>query len=111
MSFFAATACSGRAPPAGSDVVVGRMPVTSQCVNVPFGASGSSTSTAMLLVPFGTPDHESGGEISLPSHVYFWGMAPFSENAVDVTLSDIFVLRWVERLVVCRASASALVGS
>ena len=39
--------------------------------------------SAKLRVPFGAPDHSSGGEVSAPSHVYLDGMAAFGANAVD----------------------------
>ncbi|MDB4953683.1 MAG: hypothetical protein JWO36_1252 [Myxococcales bacterium] len=61
----------------------------------------------MLLVPFGTFDQDSGGEVSLPSHVYSTGMVWFAANAFDVTFNDMFVVRWVEGF---SASASALVS-
>src|SRR5260221_12624429 len=63
------------------------MSVTSQCVYVPFGGSGSSTRTAMLLVPAGTFDHASGGDTSGPSQVNSLGIAAPSGNAYDTTSS------------------------
>src|SRR5262249_35458664 len=44
--------------------------------DTPEGASGSSTTRARLLVPFGTPDHVNRGEISAPSQVYCEGISP-----------------------------------
>src|ERR1041385_1201347 len=79
---------SGGDTPLSRDEVVVGISVTSQCVKVPFGASGSSTRIAMLLAVRGTPDQDSGGEVSLPSHVYSAGIAPFALNADDVTVSD-----------------------
>src|SRR5262245_56393295 len=56
------------------------------------GASGSSTLSAKLLVPSGTPDHESGGEASCPSQVCRAGISSpwaklddVSENATAVS--------------------------
>ena len=48
---------------------------------MPEGASGSSAIRARLVVPGGTLVHLSGGEMFLPSHVYFTGMGPPSEKA------------------------------
>src|ERR1051325_10000670 len=96
----------GDAPLSRDEVVVG-ISVTSQCVKVPFGASGSSTRIAMLLAVRGTPDQDSGGDVSLPSHVYSAGIAPFALNADDVTVSDEALA--AEDL--AGASASALAGT
>src|SRR5438105_15320032 len=63
------------------------MLVTIQCVNVPFGASGSSTRIAMLFALAGTFDHASGGDFSAPSQVYSLGIASFALNALEVTVS------------------------
>src|SRR6516165_8631938 len=52
------------------------MSKAAQWRNVPEGASGSSTTSTRLLVPFGIPDHVSGGEISVPSQVYCDGISP-----------------------------------
>ena len=60
MSFFAAVAPCGSELPEESEVSLGGMSVTIQCVNVPLGASGSSTRIAMLLVLAGTFDHDDG---------------------------------------------------
>ena len=42
----------------------------------PKGASGSSTTRTRLWVPCGTPDHDNGGEMSVPSQVYSAGISP-----------------------------------
>src|SRR5215475_13401285 len=65
-------------------VIVGGRSVTIQCVQVPRGASGSSTIRARLSAPPGTPLHRSGGDRSSPSLAYLSGIAPPSENAGDV---------------------------
>src|SRR5438067_13254585 len=54
---------------------------TSQCVNVPFGASGSVTSNAMLCAFSGTFAKLSGGVTLAPLQVYFCGIVPPSANA------------------------------
>src|SRR5581483_5624301 len=41
-----------------------------------------------LFVPDGAPIHSRGGEVSPPSQVYFFGIAPIAENAGEVTLND-----------------------
>src|SRR5260370_127743 len=69
------------------------MLVTIQWVNVPLGASGSSTRIAMLLVPVGTFDHDSGGVFSPRSQVYSLGIAAPLSNALDVTLICAMVAR------------------
>ena len=58
---------------------------TTQCVKVPDGASGSSTTSASAAASAGTPVHDSGGETSAPSHVYRSGIGWLSANAVLVT--------------------------
>src|SRR5437773_2179849 len=63
-----------------------------QCTHVIFGArgsgaSGSSTMSAKVFVPCGAADQLSGGEISAPSQVYCFGMAPLLANAGDVRTS------------------------
>src|SRR5512133_609366 len=40
------------------------------------GASGSSTISARLLAPLGTPDQASGGDVLAPSQVCRTGIAP-----------------------------------
>src|SRR5690242_3884094 len=77
----------GSEPLSEIDDSCGGMFVTSQCVYTPFGASGSSTRIAMLCVFAGTFDHDSGGVLPSPSHVKSAGIAPFSANAGDVTVS------------------------
>src|SRR4029453_9005993 len=49
---------------------------TSQCVNLPDGASGSSTIKAKLLVFFGASSQASGGEAFRPSRESVSGMTP-----------------------------------
>src|SRR5262249_8146253 len=79
----------GGGAPGGSELVAGAMPVTSQCVNVPCGASGSSTRIAMLRVAAGMPAHASGGDLPGPAQVNSTGIAPPFSNAVDVTRSEL----------------------
>jgi hypothetical protein len=43
------------------------------------------------LVPAGTPDQDSGGEMSLPSQVWMGGMGPFGSNALEVRVRGIVV--------------------
>src|SRR5258706_393458 len=54
---------------------------TSQCANVPLGASGSVTSSARLAAVCGTLLKSSGGDTAVPLQVYFCGMAPPLANA------------------------------
>src|ERR1051325_3142575 len=54
---------------------------TSQCVNEPPGASGSSTVIASDFVPGGIAEIVSGGLTFAPSQVYFDGIAPLFGNA------------------------------
>src|SRR5579863_1679247 len=62
-----------------------------QCVQVPFGASGSSHIKTKLFVPTGAPLHESSGEISSPSPVNCLGiMAPLPKDD-DVIVNDMFL--------------------
>src|SRR3974390_2096428 len=51
----------------------GGNPITTQCTNGPFGASGSSTTTATDLVSVGTALHEIVGAVPGPSHVWARG--------------------------------------
>ena len=53
----------------------------SQCVNVPTGASGSSTINASARVSAGGSVHASAGETSSPSHVWRRGISPPRANA------------------------------
>jgi hypothetical protein len=62
------------------------MSYVSQCVNVPFGASGSSMMTAKLRAPAGASAIVSGGAWSLPSHVNCLGITAPSANAELVNL-------------------------
>jgi hypothetical protein len=48
------------------------------------GASGSSTISTRLFAPAGTPLQASGGDTSLPSHVYCFGIDALWVNALDV---------------------------
>jgi hypothetical protein len=60
-------------------MVPGRLKST-QCTQVPTGASGSSQISAYAFVPSGTSVHSRGGETSMPSQVYLLGMnAPSSK--------------------------------
>ena len=87
MSFFWAIAPSTGVALLSSEVTDAGMSVTSQCVNVPFVASGSSTSSATLFVLAGTADHRIGGDTFAPSQVYSVGIAWVFVNADDVTSS------------------------
>jgi hypothetical protein len=53
------------------------------------GASGSSTISARLFVPAGTPVHAREGETSFPSQVCNFGIGPFAANAVDAITNPI----------------------
>ena len=69
------------AMPSGNDVVSGGRSYSTQCTQVIFGAagsgaSGSSTISARLCAPAGTPSIASGGETSSPSQVCLRGMLP-----------------------------------
>src|SRR5438309_8147377 len=68
-------------PWANSRVVAGKFQTT-QWINVPEGASGSSMIRAKLLVPGGGSVQESGGEVSAPSQVNSLGISPPFLNAV-----------------------------
>jgi hypothetical protein len=57
------------------------MPHASQCVKVPTGASGSSTTSASERASEGAPDQESAGERSWPSQVCLRGIRSPSANA------------------------------
>src|SRR5215468_385239 len=59
---------------------------TSQCVNNPPGASGSSAIKTRLFASEGTPLICKGGLVSDPSHVNFDGMLPPSRKAELVIL-------------------------
>ena len=54
---------------------------TTQCTQVPCGASGSSQINAKVFVPAGLSDHSRGGEISRLSQVYLAGIVSPSLNA------------------------------
>src|SRR5919198_353525 len=62
--------------PSSSISAAGSIPQATQCVNVPPGASGSSTISASELVPSGTPDQTSAGERSSASQVWRGGTPP-----------------------------------
>src|SRR3989338_9019555 len=75
-------------------VTVGGMLYTTQWTQVILGAfgsgaSGSSTISTRLFTPSGTPDHASGGEVSLPTQVHRTGISWPSENALDVSCKAI----------------------
>src|SRR2546427_4798671 len=72
-----------------SCVVAAGRSYSTQCTQVPAGASGSSAISAKVTVPGGAPLQLSDGDTSAPSHVYLPGMvAPSlkagleSENAI-----------------------------
>src|SRR5437773_7459362 len=54
---------------------------TSQWVNAPWAASGSSQTRANERVPAGGSPHSKGGESFRPSAVYWTGIPPPSPNA------------------------------
>lgn len=56
-------------------------PYTTQCTNVPPGASGSSTIKARLRVEVGGSVHDSGGDWFAPSQVKSRGIDPPASNA------------------------------
>src|ERR1700733_4546423 len=66
-----------------------------QCVHVPFGASGSSQIRAMLLVPLGILVHQIGGEELAPSAVYCFGTALPLVNAVLPILTWAAATAWL----------------
>jgi hypothetical protein len=72
---------AGGASPFASPRAPGSMVQASQCVNVPTGASGSSTTSARARVPASRSVHDSGGETSWPSHAWRCGMASPCANA------------------------------
>jgi hypothetical protein len=49
--------------------------------------------------------------VCAPSHVYSAGIAPFGANALDVTLSDVFVIRFAGVALDAEPSASAIAGA
>src|ERR1017187_1227490 len=67
--------------------MVGGISNSSQCVHVPAGASGSSTTSAKLRVPAGSPFHSSEGETSAPWQECRVGIRPPSENAFENSLN------------------------
>src|ERR1043166_3427674 len=71
--------------PSAIELVCGGMFQTSQCVNNPPGASGSSAIKTRLFASEGTPVICKGGLVSDPSHVNFDGMLPPSWKAELVT--------------------------
>src|SRR5438045_7936457 len=82
--------CRAPANPAGaslfstfsrSSVVADRRSYSTQCTQVPAGASGSSAISAKAAVLGGAPLQRSGGDTSEPSHVYLPGIAAPSLKA------------------------------
>src|SRR5256886_16721452 len=66
-------------------VVCEEMFQTTQCVNSPLGASGSSTIKTRLFASEGTSEICKGGLVFAPSHVNFDGMFAPSWKAELVT--------------------------
>src|SRR5207248_11543694 len=64
------------------ELVCGGMFQTSQCVNNPPGASGSSAISARVFAPEGTSPICNGGLVSPPSPVNFDGIILTSRKAV-----------------------------
>src|SRR6476659_4689758 len=79
--FFPWTAPAG-ARPSAVPVMSGSIPTTTQCTKP--SADRSVTTSAMLFVPAGTPDHESAGETPVPgvplAHVKRGSMFPSSSH-------------------------------
>src|SRR5438309_1120865 len=69
------------ARPSAMELVCGGMFQTSQCVNKPPGASGSSATSTTLFAPEGTSKISKGGLVFPPSHVNFDGMLSPSRKA------------------------------
>jgi len=68
----------------------GLMQIIEQCTQAILGAgaSGSSTISARLFAPSGAPANISAGETSLPSQVYFAGIAPICTKSVEPIATD-----------------------
>src|SRR5919204_1151337 len=73
-------------PPSSTPVVSTGMSSTTQCVNVPDGASGSSTTSARAAASWGTPVQLSGGATLASSQVYRAGTGAPSSKAELVTV-------------------------
>src|SRR3989338_1547050 len=81
-------------------VTVGGMLYTTQWTQVILGAfgsgaSGSSTISARLFVPAGTPLHASGGETFEPSQVWRAGIARSCANDGDSMIIDITAISFL----------------
>src|ERR1019366_8250771 len=73
----------------GSSCALAGMFHSTQCTQVPAGASGSSMIRAKLTVPAGVPLHSSAGETSAASQVCFFGITAPGANAVLLSTSAI----------------------
>ena len=71
--------------PARLRALAGRL-TTTQCTKWPLGASGSSTTIAIVFVVDGGAVHASGGIVPGPSQVYVTGMRALFANALLVTV-------------------------
>src|SRR6056297_2066427 len=78
--------------PAGIVVVSVAIPQSSQWVNVPEGASGSSTTRASDPTSSGTFEMSSFGDRSAPSQVCFFGIDAPSANAGVLKSTELMVL-------------------
>src|SRR5439155_15527417 len=75
---------AGRTPSGRLDALDGT-PYSTQCTQVPAGASGSSHTSAKLLVPGGGSVQASGGERSSPSQVCLRGIVSPGLKALDLS--------------------------
>src|SRR3990172_955188 len=83
--------------PSGKPAQSGGMSWSTQCTYVILGAlgsgaSGSSTMSARLLAPDGTPEKSSGGARSAPSQVWTEGISPPAWKAGEMIVSDMETL-------------------
>ncbi len=73
----------------GSSVALAGMFQSSQCVQVPPGASGSSAMRASDWVRSGAPCQAKAGDRSAPSQVWRRGISAPLGNAVEITANDV----------------------
>jgi len=84
-------AIEGAGTPSGNAVRWAGMFQINQCVQVPLGASGSSTISASESAAGETPFQLSAGDKSAPSHVCRFGISPPFANAVAFIARDIAI--------------------
>src|SRR3990170_2319321 len=94
--------------PSGKLSASALMSYSTQCVNVPPGASGSSMTSANAFVSAGGPLHDSGGETFSPSQVKRAGIASSLPNASLVTENTVASLPTGDGVV---AAAGVLAGA